>query len=168
MATIESKYERNLKKPTYADKTKMTEAQADKTNTIIQSMYNQFVSKTTQPEITRIDSWQVTKRANSNVGEYHDMCYDQFCTLSFYFNSTGYTPSDRPVVFVIKPGYILSDISFVGVDDLNAPTDYLNNYGYFLFTYNDVMKEYFISFQPYADCPSKSWLVSMSFQYQAD
>lgn len=166
MATIDNRYERDLKKPVFADKEKMNEQQVEKTNAIIQNMYNEFIDKTTQPEITGVDSWQVTMRANSNVGEYHDACYLNYCTLSFYFNSSGYTAADRPIVFKIKAGVNLSDITFLGANSTTSPTDYLNNYGYFLFTVNRITNEYFISFQPYFDCPSTSWLVNMTFMYQ--
>ena len=162
-------YERNdLKQPVYMDKSKGTPAQVDKTNTIINSAYTEFLNKTTQQTITKIDQWQVTKRANTNVGEYHDNCFENWCHLSFYFNTTSLQAGKSVVVFTLKQGSVLSAITFLGTDSLTAPTDYLNNYGYFTFTYNPDLKEYHISFVPYVDMPSISWAVYLTFSYEPE
>lgn len=155
--------------PIYFSRENGTPEQEKKINQIVTSMYSTFKNNTKQNKVSRIDPWQITKEANSNVGRYLDQCYEQFCTLSFYFNSTGYDENYTPVVFKIKKGSILSDITFVGVDrttinDDETP-DYLNNYGYFIFTKNSGVNEQYISFRPFKECPSVSWNVSMSFQY---
>lgn len=155
--------------PIYFTKGNGTEAQEKKINQIVTSMYSTFKNNTKQKQIGNIVPWQITKEANSNVGQYLDQCYEQFCTLSFYFNTSGYDENYTPIVFKIKKGSILSDITFVGVDrttinDEDTP-DYLNNYGYFIFTKNSGLDERYISFKPFKECPSLSWNVSMSFQY---
>ncbi len=166
--SFEGGYDRtDLKSPVYMDTTKGTKEQVNQINTIIQSAYNEFIEKTTQTRINEVRQWQVTKRANTNVGEYHDNCFEEYCHLSFYFNSTGYTSGDQPIVFVIKRGTPLSGITFLGVNSLESPSDFLNNYGYFTFTYNQSLNEYHISFVPFADCPSTSWAVYMTFSYEA-
>lgn len=165
----ENGYERtDLKNPVYMDKTKGKPKQVEKANNIISSAYNEFINKTNQTKINSVTDWSITKRTSTRVGEYHDNCFETFCHLSFYFNSSGFTANSNQAVFTIKAGTPLTGITFLGVNSYTSPSDFLNNYGYFTFTFNASVQEYHISFVSYsADLPNTSWGVYMTFAYSA-
>lgn len=157
----------NIKLPVYMDKTKEENpGQAEKVNTIIQSMYNEFLEKSTQKQQEDGNEWNLVKSfAPSVVAELSDHGYLNMYSLSFIMNSTGMKAGETYPIMNVKIGLPLSAINYLGVNDRTQPTDFLNRYVYFDYTYYEATSEYQISAICYNDAPSIAWDVYLTGQF---
>lgn len=150
----------------YASKenaTKKEKAQANKINSIISVMNDNFIAKTNQEEITVNSSYKLSKERSLYIDRNRDLCYNEFANVSFDL----YTPSVKkgqiiPLLKVECSGMI-GDIIFAGFNDYNTPTEALAAYAQFIFTKNEQANENQISLYAYKDIPSYKWHCSLQF-----
>lgn len=154
--------------PIFADKRDMVSgsdekdaAQANKTNEIIQSMFDDFTVKTTQGQITTNDTYRASSYRSQIVDNVKDICYNEFCNMSFDFYSVNIRAESITPVLKLNIDSIIGDVLFVGLDNVDSPTDSLANYGGFIITYNDIADEKQLSFYAVNDVPEKIWHCSI-------
>lgn len=159
--------------PVFADSREMSsgsekkdEAQANKTNEIIQSMFDDFTVKTTQGQINTNDTYRASSYRSQIVDNVKDVCYNEFCNMSFDFYAVNLKKSDKEennIIPILKLNIdsIVGDVLFLGLDDTEKPTDSLANYGIFIITYNDIANEKQLSFYITKDVPEKVWHCSV-------
>lgn len=139
---------------------------ADKINSIIKQSYNQLIATTSQHRISREVVNQLVQKVANRVLNLRDIGFLNFHTLSFTLNTAGLKKDKTYPLIAIKPGQIITDdVQFLGVNDNNAPTNFLNNYGFFYYTSNKIAKEMQISFRCIRDCPSTTFGVYMTVLY---
>lgn len=136
-------------------------AQASKTNEIIQSMYDDLTTKTTQGQINTNDTYRASSYRSQIVDNVKDICYNEFCNMSFDFYSVGLKAKSITPVLKLNIDSIIGDVMFVGLDDIGKPTDTLASYGAFIITYNDIADEKQLSFYAVEDVPDKVWHCSV-------
>ena len=136
-------------------------AQASKTNEIIQSMYDDLTTKTTQGQINTNDTYRASSYRSQLVDNVKDICYNEFCNMSFDFYSVGLKAKSITPVLKLNIDSIVGDVLFMGLDDIEKPTDNLSNYGAFIITYNDIADEKQLSFYAVEDVPDKVWKCSV-------
>lgn len=136
-------------------------AQASKTNEIIQSMYDDLTTKTTQGQINTNDTYRASSYRSQLVDNVKDICYNEFCNMSFDFYSVGLKAKSITPVLKLNIDSIVGDVLFMGVDDIEKPTDTLSSYGTFIITYNDIADEKQLSFYAIEDVPDKVWKCSV-------
>lgn len=136
-------------------------AQASKTNEIIQSMYDDLTTKTTQGQINTNDTYRASSYRSQLVDNVKDICYNEFCNMSFDFYSVGLKSKSITPVLKLNIDSIVGDVLFMGVDDIEKPTDTLSSYGTFIITYNDIADEKQLSFYAIEDVPDKVWKCSV-------
>lgn len=138
--------------------------QAEKVNNIISSMFDDFTVKTTQGKKTINNTYRASSYRSQLVDNVKDVCYNEYCTLSFDFYSSNITRGMVvPVLRLDNIKSILGDIMFTGIDSKTSPTSSLANYGFFTITYNDIADERQLSFVALTDVPEKIWYVSLMF-----
>ena len=154
--------------PSFADKKEMSSgsdekdaAQANKTNEIIQSMYDDLVIKTTQGQINTNDTYRASSYRSQIVDNVKDICYNEFCNMSFDFYSVNLKAKSITPILKLNIDSIIGDVMFVGLADINKPTDTLASYGTFIITYNDIADEKQLSFYAVEDVPDKVWHCSV-------
>lgn len=154
--------------PIFADKrdmssgsTKKDAAQANKTNEIIQSMYDDFITKTTQGQVLTNDTYRASSYRSQIVDNVKDICYNEFCNMSFDFYSVNIRAESVTPVLKLNVDSIIGDVLFVGLDSVDSPTDSLANYGGFIITYNDIADEKQLSFYAVSDVPERIWHCSI-------
>lgn len=136
-------------------------AQASKTNEIIQSMYDDLTTKTTQGQINTNDTYRASSYRSQIVDNVKDICYNEFCNMSFDFYSVNLKAKSITPVLKLSIDSLIGDVIFVGLDDINKPTDTLASYGTFIMTYNDIADEKQLSFYAVEDVPDKVWHCSV-------
>lgn len=136
-------------------------AQASKTNEIIQSMYDDLTTKTTQGQINTNDTYRASSYRSQLVDNVKDICYNEFCNMSFDFYSVGLKAKSITPILKLNIDSIIGDVMFVGLDDIEKPTDTLASYGTFIITYNDIADEKQLSFYAVEDVPDKVWRCSV-------
>ena len=140
---------------------------ADKINAIIKQCYNQLVATTSQHKQRVETTNQLITNTSNRILNYRDIGFLMYHTISFIFNTDGLKSGKTYPLIVIKDGdYINDDINFLGVNNANKPSDFINNYGFFLFTYNPLAKEKQISFRCLRNCPSTTFGVYMTLLYE--
>lgn len=142
---------------------KKGEAQAKKVNEIISSMYDDFTVRTTQRQITTNASYRASSYRSQIVDNVKDACYNQFGNLSFDFYAIGIKKDTVTPILELNVRRMLGNIQFTGVDDKSSPLYNLANYGYFIFTKNEGMDEYQLSFYAESNVPERIWYCSVSF-----
>lgn len=152
--------------PSFADKKEMSSgsdekdaAQANKTNEIIQSMYDDLVIKTTQGQVNTNDTYRASSYRSQLVDNVKDICYNEFCNMSFDFYSVNLKKESITPVLKLNIDSIIGDVIFVGVDE--GVTESLAKYGIFIITYNDIADEKQLSFYATEDVPDKVWHCSL-------
>lgn len=136
-------------------------AQANKTNEIIQSMYDDLTTKTTQGQVTINDTYRASSYRSQLVDNVKDICYNEFCNMSFDFYSVNLKKESITPVIKLNIDSIVGYVLFMGVDDIEKPTDTLSSYGTFIITYNDIADEKQLSFYAIEDVPDKVWKCSV-------
>lgn len=136
-------------------------AQASKTNEIIQSMYDDLTTKTTQGQINTNDTYRASSYRSQLVDNVKDICYNEFCNMSFDFYSVNLKAKSITPILKLNIDSIIGDVMFVGLDDIEKPIDNLSNYGAFIITYNDIADEKQLSFYATEDVPDKVWHCSL-------
>lgn len=136
-------------------------AQASKTNEIIQSMYDDLTTKTTQGQINTNDTYRASSYRSQLVDNVKDICYNEFCNMSFDFYSVNLKAKSITPVLKLNIDSIVGGVLFMGLDDIEKPTDNLSNYGTFIMTYNDIADEKQLSFYATEDVPDKVWHCSV-------
>lgn len=136
-------------------------AQASKTNEIIQSMYDDLTTKTTQGQINTNDTYRASSYRSQLVDNVKDVCYNEFCNMSFDFYSVGLKAKSITPVLKLNIDSIVGGVLFMGLDDIEKPTDNLSSYGTFIITYNDIADEKQLSFYAVEDVPDKVWKCSV-------
>lgn len=136
-------------------------AQASKTNEIIQSMYDDLTTKTTQGQINTNDTYRASSYRGQLVDNVKDICYNEFCNMSFDFYSINLKAKSITPVLKLNIDSIIGGVMFVGLDDIDKPTDTLASYGTFIITYNDIADEKQLSFYAVEDVPDKVWHCSV-------
>lgn len=134
-------------------------AQANKTNEIIQSMYDDLTTKTTQGQVTINDTYRASSYRSQLVDNVKDICYNEFCNMSFDFYSVNLKKKSITPVIKLNIDSIVGDVIFVGLDD--EVTESLAKYGIFIITYNDIADEKQLSFYATEDVPDKVWHCSI-------
>lgn len=154
--------------PIFADSREMSsgsekkdEAQANKTNEIIQSMFDDFTVKTTQGQVVTNDTFRASSYRSQIVDEVKDVCYNEFCNMSFDFYAINIKKDSVTPVLKLNIDSILGEVLFLGLDDVDEPTDSLANYGAFILSYNDIANEKQLSFYATQDVPEKVWHCSV-------
>lgn len=154
--------------PVFADSREMSsgsekkdEAQANKTNEIIQSMFDDFTVKTTQGQVNTNDTYRASSYRSQTVDNVKDVCYNEFCNISFDFYAVNLKKGSITPILKLNIDSILGDVLFLGLDDIEKPTDNLANYGVFTLTYNDIADEKQLSFYATEDVPEKVWHCSV-------
>lgn len=143
-------------------------AQARKINEIISSMFDDFTVKITQTDKTYNTTYRASSYRSQLVDNVKDVCYNEFCCLSFDFYSVNLERGKVYPVLRLNVDRILGEILFLGIDDENRPTDNLANYGTFVFTYNDIADEKQLSFYALQNVPNKIWHVCCQFINSGD
>jgi len=127
-------------------------------------MFDDFTVKTTQGKKTLNNTYRASSYRSQLVDNVKDVCYNEFCNISFDFYSSNITAGMVvPVLRLTTIKSILGDIIFTGVDNKTAPTASLARYGFFTITYNDIADEKQLSFVALQNVPEKVWYVSMMF-----
>ena len=154
--------------PTFVDSREMSsgsdkkdEAQANKTNEIIQSMYDDLTVKVTQGQINTNDTYRASSYRSQIVDNVKDICYNEFCNMSFDFYTVNIKKESITPLLKLNIDSIIGDVMFVGLDDIEKPTESLSKYGVFIITYNDIADEKQLSFYAIEDVPDKVWHCSI-------
>lgn len=154
--------------PTFVDSREMSsgsdkkdEAQANKTNEIIQSMYDDLTVKVTQGQVNTNDTYRASSYRSQLVDNVKDICYNEFCNMSFDFYSVNLKKKSITPVLKLNIDSIIGDVIFVGLDNIDKPTESLAKYGTFIITYNDIADEKQLSFYAAEDVPDKVWYCSI-------
>ena len=134
-------------------------AQANKTNEIIQSMYDDLTVKTTQGQVNTNDTYRASSYRSQLVDNVKDICYNEFCNMSFDFYSVNLKAKSITPVLKLNIDSIIGDVIFVCLDD--EVTESLAKYGIFIITYNDIADEKQLSFYATEDVPDKVWHCSL-------
>lgn len=154
--------------PTFVDSREMSsgsdkkdEAQANKTNEIIQSMYDDLTVKVTQGQVNTNDTYRASSYRSQLVDNVKDICYNEFCNMSFDFYSVNLKKESITPVLKLNIDSIIGDVIFVGLNNIDKPTESLAKYGTFIITYNDIADEKQLSFYATEDVPDKVWYCSI-------
>lgn len=154
--------------PSFADKKEMSsgydekdEAQANKTNEIIQSLFDDLTVKVTQGQINTNDTYRASSYRSQIVDNVKDICYNEFCNMSFDFYAVNIKKESITPLLKLNIDSIIGDVMFVGLDDIEKPTEPLSKYGLFIITYNDIADEKQLSFYAIEDVPDKVWHCSI-------
>ena len=154
--------------PTFVDSREMSsgsdkkdEAQANKTNEIIQAMYDDLTVKVTQGQINTNDTYRASSYRSQIVDNVKDICYNEFCNMSFDFYTVNIKKESITPLLKLNIDSIIGDVMFVGLDDIEKPTESLLKYGVFIITYNDIADEKQLSFYATEDVPDKVWYCSI-------
>lgn len=145
------------------DNKRKAEAQAAKVNSIISSMFDDYAVKTTQGEQTTNYTYRASSYRSQIVDEVKDACYNEFANMSFDFYAIGIKKETMTPVLRLSVDSIVGNILFVGLDDLDKPTQSLASYGFFLLTKNEVVGEQQLSFYATKNVPEKVWHCSVQF-----
>lgn len=137
---------------------------AKKVNAIITSMYDDFKVKTSQKRITKNSTYRCSSYKSELLSHVHDVCYNEFANVSFVM-STRNVKKDAviPLLRMNKATGVVGSISFMGLNSVDAPTDSLANYGAFIITRNEIIKETQLSYYATADTPDMDWYCSLQF-----
>lgn len=164
--------------PTYVDERQMGQNEndpyigknrAEKINSIIKQAYNQLVAHTDQVQEEKKTLKQLVSQKTNRVYSLRDVGFGEFHTISFTLNTAGMVKDKIYPLLVIKKGTAINeDISFLGVNDQDAPSKFLNSYGYFLYTYSDIAEEKQISFFCYDTPPNSSFGCFLNCLYSID
>lgn len=138
---------------------KKDEAQANKTNEIVQSMFDDLTIKTTQGQVNTNDTYRASSYRSQLVDNVKDICYNEFCNMSFDFYTVNIKKESITPVLKLNIDSIIGDVIFVGLDD--DVTESLAKYGIFILTYNDIADEKQLSFYATEDVPEKVWHCSL-------
>lgn len=142
---------------------------ADKINGIIKQCYNQLISKTEQEQLKKETAKQLIKQKSNRITSLKDVGFAEYHTLSFVLNTSDMKNGNIYPLFEIKKGMkINDDISFFGVNSQISPDKFLNNYGFFLYTTNDIKQQQQISFYAYSDLPPTSFGVFLNCLYKIE
>lgn len=154
--------------PSFADKKEMSsgydekdEAQANKTNEIIQSLFDDLTVKVTQGQVNTNDTYRASSYRSQIVDNVKDICYNEFCNMSFDFYSVNLKKESITPVLKLNIDSIIGDVIFIGLDNIDKPTESLAKYGTFIITYNDIADEKQLSFYATEDVPDKVWYCSI-------
>lgn len=154
--------------PMFADKKEMSSGsdnkdviQANKTNEIVQAMYDDLTVKVTQGQVNTNDTYRASSYRSQLVDNVKDICYNEFCNMSFDFYSVNLKKESITPVLKLNIDSIIGDVIFVGLDNIDKPTESLAKYGAFIITYNDIADEKQLSFYATEDVPDKVWYCSI-------
>ena len=142
---------------------KKAKAQADKVNSMISSMFDDYAVKTTQGEQNTNYTYRASSYRSQIVDNVKDACYNEFANLSFDFYAINIKKDSITPVLRLSIDSIVGNMIFVGLDNLSKPTSSLASYGYFVLTRNDVVGEQQLSFYATKNVPEKIWYCSLQF-----
>lgn len=142
---------------------KKAKAQSDKVNSIISSMFDDYAVKTTQGEQTTNYTYRASSYRSQIVDNVKDACYNEFANMSFDFYAINIKKDSMTPVLRLSINSIVGNILFVGLDDLDKPTQSLASYGFFILTKNEVVGEQQLSFYATKNVPEKVWHCSVQF-----
>lgn len=139
------------------------EKQAEKVNSIISSMFDDYAVKTTQGQQNTNYTYRASSYRSQIVDNVKDACYNEFGNMSFDFYAIGIKKETMTPVLRLSINSIVGNILFVGLDDLDKPTQSLASYGFFILTKNEVVGEQQLSFYATKNVPEKIWHCSVQF-----
>lgn len=142
---------------------KKAKAQADKVNSMISSMFDDYAVKTTQGEQNTNYTYRASSYRSQIVDNVKDACYNEFANLSFDFYAINIKKDSITPLLRLSIESIVGNMIFVGLDNLSKPTSSLASYGYFVLTKNDVVGEQQLSFYATKNVPEKIWYCSLQF-----
>ena len=162
-----------MKAPLLADGASLTDSpkdkikadrQAKKVNEIITSMYDDFKLQVTQKQKRKNTTFRCSSYKSELLSSVKDVCYNEFANISFTL-ATRNIAKDAiiPLLRLDKCNGVVGSIQFMGMDDADAPMDSLANYGVFIITRNEIIKETQLSYYATADTPNKDWKCSLQF-----
>lgn len=137
--------------------------QAEKVNSMISSMFDDYAVKTTQGEQTTNYTYRASSYRSQIVDDVKDACYNEFANLSFDFYAIGIKKETMTPVLRLSVDSIVGNILFIGLDDLDKPKSSLAQYGFFILTKNEVVGEQQLSFYATSNVPEKVWHCSVQF-----
>lgn len=145
----------------------LAKARADKINSIVKQTYNALVSHTTQSQDEPFRLTQMVTKNSNRCLEIRDFGYMAFRCLSFVFNVTNLKANSITTLFVIKDGLKINEyITFLGTNSTTSPNLILNNYGYFIYSTEEITGETTVCFYCLNDCPSTTFGVFCNLNYQ--
>lgn len=144
----------------------LAKARADKINSIVKQTYNALVARTTQSQDEPFRLTQMVTKNSNRCLEIRDFGYMAFRCLSFVFNTTNLKANSITTLFVIKDGTKVNEyITFLGTNSSTEPTDILNNYGYFIYSTEEITGNVTIAFYCINDCPATTFGVFCNLNY---
>lgn len=142
---------------------KKSERQSAKINSIIGSMFDDYTVKTVQTEKTTNYTYRSSSYRSQLVENVKDSAYNEFATMSFDLYAIGLKKNELTPILRLNIESIIGEILFIGLDDLDKPTDNLANYGFFMLTSNDIVGEQQLSFYATKTVPEKIFHCSLQF-----
>lgn len=145
----------------------LAKQRAEKINSIVKQTYNALVAHTTQSQDEPFRLTQMITKNSNRALEIRDFGYMAFRCLSFVFNVTNLKANSITTLFVLKNGYAVNNyITFLGTNSSTNPTQILNNFGYFIYSTEEITGNTTIAFYCIEDCPATTFGVCCTMNYQ--
>lgn len=142
------------------------EQRADKVNGIIMNLYKSLMENGDQIQLDNTPLTNIVKKYSNRIYDVIDTGFLFYRNLSFVLDTAGMKKDGVYSLFEIQSGVpMVEDLVFLGVNSDTAPTDILNNYGFFYYTSDDNGNMQ-ISFYCVKDAPSTNFGVYIGFLYR--